>query len=76
MADAEWWSCEHDDEPRDQMRDLAEGFWADVGPDERERPGGWSWTIMSGEQVITDGFADNEAAAKAAVGQWAAEHLS
>jgi hypothetical protein len=63
----------HDDEPRDQDRDLGiPHLYGEVGPDSRHGPGGWSWTIVrspDGEE-IDGGFADDEAAAKRAVDEW------
>jgi hypothetical protein len=73
---SQWQSCEHDDEPQDQQRDLFSGYWAEVGPDPRRNPGGWSWTILQGGDGddVDGGFADDETSAKAAVQKWADEH--
>lgn len=76
----QWHSSSHDDEPRDQRRDLRAGdgaYWAEIGPDERQKPGGWSWTVIdfdAGNEDIASGFADDEASAKQAVDEWEAAH--
>jgi hypothetical protein len=77
----QWHSSLHDDEPRDQERDLriAGGrYWASIGPDNRHAPDGWSWTILeftgSGNDEIAGAPAADEAAAKTAVDQWEAAH--
>jgi len=77
----QWHSSMHDDEPRDQERDLriaGRSCWASIGPDNRQTPDGWSWTILeftgSDNDEIAGGLADDEAAAKAAVDEWEAAH--
>ena len=77
----QWHSSMHDDEPRDQERDLritGRSYWASIGPDNRRTPDGWSWTILEftgrdNHEIAAD-FADDEAAAKRAVDQWEAAH--
>jgi hypothetical protein len=77
----QWHSSLHDDEPRDQERDLSiagHGYWASIGPDSSRTPDGWSWTILeftgSDNNEIASGPADDEAAAKKAVDEWEAAH--
>lgn len=72
-----WESQEHDDEPRDQQTDLPGGYWANIGPDGRRKPDGWSWTVLDFDDdntTVASGFADTEAEAKAAVTAWAKAH--
>ncbi len=64
-----WVSQGHEDEPRDQQRDLTGPFWAEVGPDRD----GWTWGVMNfdeGNAIVADGFAPTETAAKSAVDEW------
>jgi hypothetical protein len=70
---SQWQSCEHDEEPRDQWRDLFGPFWAEIGPEDRPGPRGWSWTILERDSAdeIAGGYAGSEAAAKQAVQDWA-----
>jgi hypothetical protein len=77
----QWHSSGHDEEPRDQERDLriaSHSYWASIGPDTRRTPDGWSWTILEAtdgdNHEIAGDFADDEAAAKRAVDQWEAAH--
>ena len=77
----QWHSSLHDDEPRDQDRDLriaGRSCWASIGPDSRRTPDGWSWTILeftgADNDEIDGGHADDEAAAKKAVDEWEAAH--
>ena len=77
----QWHSSMHDDELRDQERDLriaGRGYWASIGPDNRRTPYGVSWTILEftgcDNHEIAGDFADDEAAAKKAVDQWEAAH--
>jgi len=81
MDCSQWHSSLHDDEPRDQERELravGHGYWASIGPDSRQQPDGWSWTILefdgqdNGE--VDGGFAGDEHAAKKAVDDWEAAH--
>jgi hypothetical protein len=81
MDATQWHSSMHDDEPRDQQRDLritGRSYWASIGPDSRRTPGGWSWTILEftgcENQEIAGDVADDEAAVKKAVDQWEAAH--
>lgn len=81
MDTTQWHSSMHDDEPRDQERDLriaGRSCWASIGPDNRRTPDGWSWTILEStdgdDHEIAGDFADDEAAAKEAVDQWEADH--
>lgn len=74
----DWHSSMHDDEPRDQERELRVdgGYWASAGPDSRQAPGGWSWDIQQFDGVdnrdVAGGFSDSEEAAKQAVDTWEA----
>jgi hypothetical protein len=77
----QWHSSLHDDEPRDQERDLriaGRSCWASIGPDNRQTPDGWSWTILeftgSDNDELDGGLAADEAAAKKAVDEWEAAH--
>lgn len=77
MDYSQWHSSMHDDEPRDQDRDLhvaGRSYRASIGPDSRDRAGGWSWAILefddADNNVIDGGFADDEPAAKKAVDDW------
>lgn len=73
MTDYSTWQSEmHDDEPRDQERDLHYPYWAEVGPDTRQAPDGWSWTILTGTEgeTVAGGLAPTEDAAKQAVADW------
>jgi hypothetical protein len=81
MDATQWHNSMHDDEPRDQYRDLriaGRGYCASVGPDNRRAPDGWSWTIMEfaggDNREIAGDLAEDEAAAKNAVDQWEAAH--
>ena len=79
MNTTEWQPCPGrlDGEPNDLQRDLFSGFWAEVGPDDRKDPDGWSWTIMNFDldnYTVADGFSPDEAAAKKAVQDWADTH--
>ena len=69
------WHCsEHDDEPRDQDRDmLIPHLFAEVGPD----AGGWSWAVvMFGEGGVVAGqFVSSEQEAKDAVDHWEDENF-
>jgi hypothetical protein len=72
MTPHEWVSARTDD-PRDQQCDLIGVYWAELGPDPRQQPDGWSWTIMDFDQdnaEVAFGFSANEADAKAAVASW------
>jgi hypothetical protein len=69
----QWQSCDHEDEPHDQQRDLPSGLWAEVGPDSRRGSNEWSWLIMDFDRdnaEVASGFAPTEVAAKSAVAQW------
>jgi hypothetical protein len=71
---SQWHDSLHDDEPRDQDRDLViPHLFGEAGPDGSD---GWSWSIvMFGDgEVICDGFADTEEEAKAAVDKWEKEN--
>lgn len=76
----EWESSGHDDEPRDQQTDLFGPYWASIGPDNRvgnKYPNGWSWDVLNFDKDNSEtaqGFAPDEAAAKAAVDQWRVEN--
>jgi hypothetical protein len=81
QVDTKWQASLHEDEPRDQHRDLliaGHSYWASIGPDIRRKPDGWSWTILEftgqDSEEIAEGFADDEAAAKAAVAEWESAH--
>lgn len=81
MDYSQWHSSNHDDEPRDQERDLnipGHGYWASIGPDNRQQADGWSWTILefdgTDNDEIESGFADDEQAAKKTVDDWEATH--
>ena len=68
-----WASQGHTDEPRDQQADLHGPYWASIGPDNRERPDGWSWTVLNFDAEnaeVAGGLVDSEDAAKAAVEAW------
>lgn len=75
---SQWQSCEHDDAPRDQQRDLHSGYWAEIGPDNRHVSPGWSWTILyfnqEDNETVADGYVPDKAAAKQAVQDWADRH--
>jgi hypothetical protein len=69
----EWQSCNHEDEPRDQQRDLFGPYWAQVGPDTRQDPDGWSFSIIDFDldnEDVHGGFTATEDEAKAAVQAW------
>jgi hypothetical protein len=78
----QWHSMEHEDETRDQERDLnipGRWAWGEIGPDSRYAPGGWSWSVLQFSDddepaELDSGFADSETAAKDAVAQWEKEH--
>jgi hypothetical protein len=83
MDYSQWHSSKHDDEPRDQERDLrvpGHGYWASIGPDARRAPGGWSWVILefdgTDNHEEASGFAGDEQAAKQAVDDWEAAAIS
>lgn len=75
MDYTQWQSSEHDEEPRDQQRDLDGRFWAEVGPDDRHAPDGWAWTIIKNSEEVADGYVADEDAAKRAVQKWADDNL-
>ena len=67
------------DHPGDQLYDNIPGtadtsYWGEIGEDGRPHTGPWSWSIMAkngDDQWEEDnGYADTEAAAKAAVEGW------
>jgi hypothetical protein len=70
------WQPAGTDEPRDQQRDLFDGCWAEVGPDTRFHPDGWTWNILhSGNNPalaaeLGQGFTVGEDDAKTAVQKW------
>lgn len=78
MDERGWLPIDLDGSPEgDQQKDLVDGHWGEVGPDGRREPDGWSWTILAGTDgdAVADGLAADEAGAKAAVDQWAADNL-
>jgi len=79
MDTSQWHSSQHDDEPRDQERDLnvpGHSYWASIGPDSPEKRGAWSRTILefdgTDNHEIAGGPACDEQAAKQAVDDWEA----
>jgi hypothetical protein len=68
---SQWQPMDHG-EYNDQQRDLFGPYWAEIGPDNRQQPDGWSWTVLYGSNgdAVADGFAASEAEAKAAVDAW------
>jgi hypothetical protein len=73
----------------DQQKDLAEHYWAEVGPHDpridaeigpHDRLGRWSWTVLlfdgNDNHEAAGGLAAGEGEAKAAVDAWAACHLT
>lgn len=69
MSALEWTPIRENDYPGDQQADLPGALYAQIGPDARRAPDGWSWSVIDfdADETIASGFAASEHEAKAAV---------